>query len=68
MFVKINVIKYQGNQGSVVQLPVWINMYSVSYIDVSDPKKLVVHMAGETGSGLYVTDEESINVLMSAVR
>ena len=68
MFVKINAIKYQGNQGAVVQLPIWINMYSVSYIDVTDPKRLVVHMAGETGSGLYVTDEGSINALMSAVR
>lgn len=68
MFVKINVTKYQGNQGSIVNLPIWLNLYSVSYIDTTDSKRLIVHIIGENGTGLYVTDEDSITVLMDSMR
>ncbi len=68
MFVKINVTKYQGNQGSVVNLPIWLNLYSISYIDVTDEKRLIVHIMGESGSGLFVTEEDSINILLSSMR
>lgn len=68
MFVKINVTKYQGNQGSIVNLPIWLNLYSVSYIDATDSKRLIVHIIGENGTGLYVTDEDSITILMDSMR
>lgn len=68
MFVKINVTKYQGNQGSIVNLPIWLNLYSVSYIDTTDSKRLIIHIIGENGTGLYVTDEDSIAILMDSMR
>ncbi len=68
MFVKINVTKYQGNQGSIVNLPIWLNLYSVSYIDTTDSKRLIIHIIGENGTGLYVTDEDSITILMDSMR
>ena len=68
MFVKINVTKYQGNQGSIVNLPIWLNLYSVSYIDTTDSKRLIIHIIGENGTGLYVTDEDSITILMDSIR
>ena len=68
MFIKIKAIKYQGNMGTVVEVPMWLNMYAISYVDITDGNKLIVHLIGETGSGLSVIDKESIQQILSSVR
>ena len=68
MYIKIKAIKYQGNMGTVVEIPMWLNMYAVSYVDMTDEDRLIIHLIGETGSGLSVTDKESIQQILSSVR
>ena len=68
MFIKIKAIKYQGNMGTVIEVPMWLNVYAISYIDITDESKLIVHLVGETGSGLSVVDQESIQQILSSVR
>ena len=66
-FVKINVNKYKGASGDIITMPVGLNVDQISYVDRTDEKKLIVHMTGETGSGLFVTDPEAIEIINSYI-